>query len=129
MDYKPKGNKVLIKPDTIEEFTRGGLVIPDRVREDHGRAITRGEIVAIGPDASIQFSSNGVDAQEAKIGDRVIYAKYSGAEFRYDNEIYRVIFDDDILLLIGDEKEPLADSRKIVEGRFVEDECKAFKGK
>ena len=118
MNYKPKGHFVLVKPDEIDEITKGGLYIPDTVREQHGHAITRGELVAIGPSVDIKFLNDDGTKRNAFIGERVIFAKFGGSEFSYDDGTgrvkYRVLYDDDILLSIDDQKEELGNSRKPV---------------
>ena len=116
MDYKPKGQLVIVKPDKIDEVTEGGLYIPDVARENHQKAITHGKIVAMGPDVNISYLDDKGVKQPFKIGDRVIYAKYGGSSFYYTDDEgrneYRVLFDEDIAILIGDEKQPIGPARK-----------------
>jgi chaperonin GroES len=107
----PEGSKVLVSPDTEEEMTKGGIIIPPTVRDEHQVAITRGTIVAIGPLADIKFSDeiSGTSKREARVGDKVIYARYGGAivtEKKEDGsrgEPLRILNDEDIVCLIKSE--------------------------
>jgi len=77
---QPLGDRVIVKPITKEEVTKGGIVLPDTVKEKP----QEGEIIAVGPG---KLSENGDRiAPEVKKGDRVIYAKYAGTEWKQDNE-------------------------------------------
>jgi chaperonin GroES len=87
---KPLGDRVLIKPLPAEEITKSGIVIPDTAKE----APAEGKIVALGngkiKDGKIyQFS--------VKVGDKVLYSKYSGDELKIDSEEYKVMKEEDIL--------------------------------
>ena len=115
MNLRPEGEKVVVKPDTADKITKGGLVIPDSVHEKHQIAATRGTIVAIGPSASLRFSEgdDGVTAHEGKPGDRCIFAKYGGSSIWVDRQEYRILFDKDVVCLIeGDELEEDIEPRK-----------------
>ena len=104
----PEGAKVLVSPDTEEEITKGGIIIPPTVRDQHQVAITRGTIVAIGPLADIKFSEDltGVAKRDARPGDKVIFARYGGAivtERKEDGtrgEPLRILNDEDVVCLI-----------------------------
>ena len=107
----PEGAKVLVSPDTEEEITKGGIIIPPTVRDQHQVAITRGTIVAIGPLADIKFSEDltGVGKRDARPGDKVIFARYGGAivtERKEDGtrgEPLRILNDEDVVCLIKSE--------------------------
>jgi len=107
MNLKPEGEKVIVRPDRAEELSKGGIIIPDMARDQQQTAATRGELVAIGPDARLRFSNNadGIDAFEAKPGQRVIFAKYGGSSIRVNREEYRILFDKDIVCLIDGEED------------------------
>jgi len=96
----PLGRAVLVKPYESEAVTKGGLIIPNQVRESGQLAEQRAVVVAVGPEAWC-------DEQEprAKVGDRVLYSKYSGylAKGTLDGEAYRVVNDRDIFLRIEGE--------------------------
>lgn len=87
---QPLGDRVLLKPLLAEEVTKSGIVIPDTAKE----APAEGEIVALGngklkDGKTYQFS--------VKVGDKVLYGKYSGDELKIDNEEYKVMKEDEIL--------------------------------
>ena len=118
MNYYPRGNLVLVRPDKIDETTKGGIHIPEPVREQHQTAITHGTIIAMGPSADIQFSEDtqGITKRSAKVGERVIYAKYAGSTFYSTDKKgkrleYRVLYDQDIVVSIDDLKEEIGSPR------------------
>ena len=91
MNLKPLADRVVVKPLVKEEVTKGGLVIPDTAKEKP----QEGEIVAVGPG---KLGDDGKRIEpEVKKGDRVIYAKYAGTEWKHDNEDYLILRESDIL--------------------------------
>jgi chaperonin GroES len=110
----PEGHKVLVKPDTVEEISEGGIIIPNCAINSQQTAITRGVIVAVGPLCEVRFSADreGESKREAKPGDRIIFAKYSGAEIKYGpkREEFRFILDENVVCFIDDDEkeEPVA---------------------
>ncbi|PIU24504.1 co-chaperone GroES [Candidatus Berkelbacteria bacterium CG08_land_8_20_14_0_20_39_8] len=86
---KPLGNKILIEPLKAEEVTKAGIIIPDSAKEER----SEGKVVAIG--------SGLVEGKEykfsVKVGDKVLYGKYSGEEVKIDNKDYKVVKEDEIL--------------------------------
>lgn len=96
MNIKPLGDRVLVKPMQSEEVTKSGIVIPDTAKEKP----QQGEVVAVGPGRILDDGSR--SAIDVKAGDTVLYAKYSGTEFKYDGEELMVLnADRDILAIIG----------------------------
>lgn len=88
---KPLADRVVVKPIEQEERTKGGIVLPDTAKEKP----QEGEIVAVGPG---RLLDNGQRAPlEVKVGDRVLFARYSGTEFKVDGETYLVLRESDIL--------------------------------
>jgi len=112
MELRPEGAKVIIKPDTAEECTSGGIIIPTVVKEQQQTAANRGEIVAIGPDAELFYcpDADGVHKMEMKPGDRVIFSRYGGSVINADTDgmrvEYRIVYDKDVICLISGEEEP-----------------------
>ena len=91
MNLKPLADRVIVKPIIKEEVTKGGIVLPDTAKEKP----QEGEIVAVGPG---KLGEDGKRIEmEVKKGDRVIYAKYAGTEWKYDNEEYLILRESDIL--------------------------------
>jgi len=88
---KPLGDRVVIKPAPKEEVSKGGIVIPDTVKEKP----QEGKIIAVGPG---KLSEDGKRiAMEVKVGDKVIYSKYAGAEIKVDDEELIIVRESDIL--------------------------------
>jgi chaperonin GroES len=88
---QPLGDRVVIKPIEKEEVTKGGIVLPDTVKEKP----QEGKVVAVGPG---RLSEDGKRiVMEAKTGDIVIYAKYAGMEIKLDDEELIILRESDIL--------------------------------
>lgn len=95
MNLKPLGDRVIVKPLVKEEVTKGGLVIPDTAKEKP----QEGEIMAVGPG---KLGEDGKRIEmDVKKGDRVIYAKYSGTEWKYENQEYLILRESDILAKVS----------------------------
>ena len=88
---KPLADRVVVKPIEREKVSKGGIVLPDTVKEKP----QEGEVVAVGPG---RLSEDGKRiAMEVKVGDRVIYAKYGGTEIKIDDEELVILRESDIL--------------------------------
>ena len=88
---KPLNDRVLVKRLESEEKTAGGLFIPDAAKEKP----SKGEIVACGPG---KMTEAGVRAaMEVKVGDVVLYGKYSGTEVTVDGENYLIVKEPDVI--------------------------------
>jgi len=88
---QPLGDRVVVKPMTEEEVTKGGIILPDTAKEKP----QRGEIIAVGPG---RLDEDGKRiAMEVKKGDKVLYAKYAGMEIKEDEEEYLILRESDIL--------------------------------
>lgn len=91
MNLKPLADRVVIKPIVKEEVTKGGIVLPDTAKEKP----QEGEVVAVGPG---KLGDEGKRIEmEVKKGDRVVYAKYAGTEWKYEGEEYIILRESDIL--------------------------------
>ena len=96
MNMKPLGERVIIKMLEKEETTASGIVLPDTAKEKP----QEGEVVAVGPGRLLE-NGNRV-ALEVKVGDKVIYSKYSGTEVKKDGVEYLILNGDrDILAILG----------------------------
>jgi chaperonin GroES len=92
---QPVGDRVVVKPIAKEETTKSGLIIPDTAKEKP----QEGEVIAVGAG---KLLDNGKRAEmEVKVGDRVLFAKYGGTEFKYDGDDLLVLRESDILAVIG----------------------------
>ncbi|HHX10164.1 MAG TPA: co-chaperone GroES [Firmicutes bacterium] len=93
MVLKPLSDRVVLKPVEAEERTKGGIVLPDTAKDKP----QEGEVVAVGPGTILK---NGTKLEpEVKVGDRVIYSKYSGTEIKIDGEEYLIVRESDILAI------------------------------
>lgn len=91
MVLKPLADRVVVKPIQAEEKTKGGIVLPDTAKDKP----QEGEIVAVGTGKVLD---NGTKLpMEVKVGDRVVYSKYSGSEIKIDGEEYLIIRESDVL--------------------------------
>lgn len=88
---RPLADRVVLKPIQAEEKTKGGIVLPDTAKDKP----QEGEVIAVGPGRVLD---NGTKlAPEVKVGDRVIYSKYSGSEVKIEGEEYLIVRESDIL--------------------------------
>ena len=91
---KPLADRVVVKALEESEQMRGGLYIPDTAKEKP----QQGEVMAVGP-GRIEDGKR-VD-MELKVGDKVLYGKYSGTEVTVDNEQYLILRESDVLAVVG----------------------------
>jgi len=95
MNLRPLGDRVVLKPVDKEEMTKGGIVIPDTVKEKPQEGIV--EAVGTG-----RVLDNGTRVpMEIEVGDKVLYAKYSGSEFKLDEIEYLILPERDVLAIVG----------------------------
>ena len=92
---KPIMDRVVVKIVTAEETTKGGILLPDTAKEKPQEA----EVVAVGPGKLLDSGSR--VEPEVKVGDRVVFAKYSGTEVKVDGEEYLIMRESDILAVKG----------------------------
>jgi chaperonin GroES len=94
MKIKPLADRVVIKPAPAEEKSKGGIILPDTAKEKP----VIGEIVAVGPG---KVSDDGKKVpMELKVGDKVLYGKYSGTEVTVDGEEYLIMREADIFAIV-----------------------------
>jgi len=95
MNIQPLGDRVVVKPLEAEEKTKGGIVLPDTAKEKP----QEGKVVAVGKGKVLE--SGTTQALEVKVGDRVLYGKYSGTEVTTkDGEELLIMREEDILAII-----------------------------
>ena len=88
---KPLADRLLVKPIAQEEVTKGGIVLPDTVKEKP----QEGEVLVVGPG---RLSEDGKRIpMDVKVGDIVVYAKYGGMEIKIDGEELMILHESDIL--------------------------------
>ncbi|MDR2666207.1 MAG: co-chaperone GroES [Endomicrobium sp.] len=91
---RPLGEKVLVKPTEAKEVKKGGIIIPDTAKEKP----QEGEVMAVGTG---RITDDGkVIALNVKVGNKVLFGKYSGTEVKIDNVEYLIMSQDDILGII-----------------------------
>ena len=88
---EPLGDRVVIKPTAKEDVSKGGIVLPDTAQEKP----QEGKIIAAGPGRLTEDGKR--IAMEVKKGDKVIYSKYAGTEFKLDDEELVIMREGDIL--------------------------------
>ena len=91
---RPLGDRVVIKPTPREEMTKSGIVLPDTAKEKP----QEGKVIAVGPGA---FDNDGKRITiDVSTGDKVLYAKYAGTEFKLDGEDLLIVAAKDILAIV-----------------------------
>jgi chaperonin GroES len=96
LKLKPLGDRLVVKPSSSEQTTRSGIVLPDTAKEKP----QQGEVLAAGPG---QVQEDGTRSpMDVKVGDKVLFAKYSGTEFKLDSEELLIISQRDILAIVND---------------------------
>jgi chaperonin GroES len=95
MKIKPLGDKIVLKPISEEEKTESGIILPDTVEKEKPE---QGEVVAVGPGKNLENGGRAI--MEVKVGDKVLFKKYSPDEFEIGKEKYLVISQEDILGII-----------------------------
>lgn len=93
MRIKPLGDRVLIKKLEAEETTKSGIVLPGTAKEKPQEA----EIIAVGPGGFVEGKEV---KMEVKVGDKVLFSKYSGNEIKVNGEEYTILKQDDILAVV-----------------------------
>ena len=93
---RPLGDRVVIQPTPREEMTKTGIVLPDTAKEKP----QEGMILAAGPGRILEDGKR--EPMDVKKGDKVLYAKYAGTEFKVDGEELLIVSQKDILALVED---------------------------
>jgi len=95
MNMQPLGDRVVVKPLEAETKTKGGIVLPDTAKEKP----QEGKVVAVGKGKVLDNGT--LQAPEVKVGDKVLYGKYSGNEITTkDGEELLIMREDDILAIV-----------------------------
>ncbi|HEY3697218.1 co-chaperone GroES [Phenylobacterium sp.] len=91
MAFRPLGDRVLVRRVKEEEKTKGGIIIPDTAKEKP----QEGEIVAVGPGARDEQGK--VQPLDVKVGDRILFGKWSGSEVTISGEDLLIMKESDVL--------------------------------
>jgi chaperonin GroES len=95
MNLKPLDDRIVVKPNEAEKTTASGLVIPDTAKEKP----QQGEVLAVGPGRVLDNGDR--VALELKEGDRVLFAKYAGTEFKHEDDELLILSEKDVLGILS----------------------------
>lgn len=96
MQLKPLSNKIILEAVTAEEKTKSGLFIPDTINQEKPE---QGKVLAVGPGKLLKNGER--SKMDVKVGDTVIFSKYSPSEIKLDGKEYLVVSEEDILAIVG----------------------------
>ena len=94
MKFRPLHDRVLVRPVEQEEKTAGGIIIPDTAKEKP----MEGEVVAVGPGARSEEGM--IHPLDVKVGDRVLFGKWSGTEIKLDGDEFMIMKESDLMGII-----------------------------
>lgn len=94
MNVRPLGDRVIVRPSKEEEATKAGIILPDTAKEKP----ERGEVIAVGPGKMLE-NGNRV-AVSVKVGEKVLFKKYSPDELKVDGVEVFVLREEDILAVV-----------------------------
>ena len=95
LNFKPLGDRVIVEPETAEQTTKSGIVLPDTAQEKP----QTGKVVSVGPG---RVTDEGKELpMKVKEGDVVIYAKYGGTELKIEGAEFLIVKESDILAVKG----------------------------
>lgn len=95
INLKPLADRIVVKPAEAEEKTAGGIILPDTVKEKP----VEGTIIAAGPG---KVADDGkIIKMEVKVGDKVLYGKYSGTEVTIKGEEYLIMRESDVFGILS----------------------------
>ena len=94
LSLKPLGDRLVVEPIEQEEVTAGGIVLPETAKEKP----QQGKVLAAGPGARDDEGKRIV--MDVKVGDKVLYAKYGGTEFKMDGKKLLILRESDLLAVL-----------------------------
>ena len=94
LSLKPLGDRIVVEPIEQEEITAGGIVLPETAKEKP----QQGKVLAVGPGARDDDGKR--IAMDVKVGDKVLYAKYGGTEFKLDRKKLLILRESDLLAIV-----------------------------
>ena len=98
MNFRPVHDRVLVQPLDGEEKTAGGIIIPDTAKEKP----SEGKVIAVGPGAKTEDGK--ILPMEVKVGDLVLFGKWSGTEVKIDGVEYSIMKESDIMGIMSKKK-------------------------
>ncbi|MBI1748448.1 MAG: co-chaperone GroES [Acidobacteria bacterium] len=96
MKVRPLHDRIVVRRLEEKEVVKGGIIIPDTAKEKP----TEGEVVAVGTGKILDSGEK--LAMELKVGDRILFGKYSGNEIKIDNEDYVIMKEDEVLGVLAE---------------------------
>jgi chaperonin GroES len=99
MSLEPAGHRVLVIPDPVEQVSAGGIILTTETKDRNAQQQVFGTLAAVGVTAWKDYSDG---TPWAKVGDRVVYAKYGGNELKdpATDIVYRLLNDEDICAIV-----------------------------
>lgn len=94
LSLKPLGDRIVVEPIEQEETTSGGIILPETAKEKP----QQGKVLAAGPGARDEDGER--IAMDVKVGDKVLYAKYGGTEFKLDGKKLLILRESDLLAIL-----------------------------
>ncbi|MBY5601143.1 co-chaperone GroES [Rhizobium leguminosarum] len=94
MSFRPLHDRILVRRVDSEEKTKGGIIIPDTAKEKP----QEGEVIAVGPGARNEAGQ--IQALDVKIGDRILFGKWSGTEIKINGEDLLIMKESDVMGII-----------------------------
>lgn len=95
MKLKPLHDNVVVKPSSTEEMTKSGIVLPETASKERPE---RGEVIAVGPGKTLENGKT--NPLNVKVGDKVMFKKYSTDEIKIDDEKFLLVNESDILAIL-----------------------------
>ena len=95
MKLRPLGDRIIVKPFAKEEMTKSGIILPDTIDKERPE---QGEVIEVGPGKLLENGSR--VTPNVKIGDKILFKKYSPDEFKLDDVEYLVLSESDIMAVI-----------------------------
>ncbi|QPB23040.1 co-chaperone GroES [Rhizobium sp. 007] len=94
MTFRPLHDRILVRRVESEERTKGGIIIPDTAKEKP----QEGEVIAVGPGA--RNDAGQIQPLDVKVGDRILFGKWSGTEIKIDGEDLLIMKESDVMGII-----------------------------
>ena len=95
MKFRPLHDRVVVQRIEAEEKTKGGIIIPDTAKEKP----QEGKIIAVGP--GVRDNNGKVNPLDVKVGDRILFGKWSGSEIKLDGVDYLVMKETDVIGVVN----------------------------
>ena len=95
MKLRPLNDRVIVKASSKEDMTKSGIILPDTVDKERPE---QGEVIAVGPGKMLDSGTR--SAMELKVGDKVVFKKYSPDEVKVDGQEYLVVSASDVMAVI-----------------------------